>query len=268
MEKLRQERAKTEVALTTRDATDNMKNQLSSMSEEALTNSLQQAITAAGMEHVTIRRVQKTPDHRLKIRCATNKEAEELRSMDWKKAFEGVEVAETLYGIVLHGVSKHDIDFTKDTPEEIKARIRNSSPEGITVERVTPLRRRTRNPNAPTQSIVIFFKNAKEADDCIEMGMHIEHRYYATIERYTPQCQLKQCFKCQAYGHKVSICTKNARCGKCAQEHQTKECQNETILCRNCKGPHCAWSHECPVRQQKREEGEALRNQLTPLYTL
>ena len=79
------------------------------------------AIMAAGMEHVTIRRVQKTLDHRLKIRCPTNKEAEELCSMDWKKAFEGVEVAETLYSIVLHGVSKHDIDFTKDIPEEIKA---------------------------------------------------------------------------------------------------------------------------------------------------
>ena len=58
MEKIRQERAKTEVALTTRDATDSMKNQLSNMSEEALTNSLQQAIIAAGMEHVTIHRVQ------------------------------------------------------------------------------------------------------------------------------------------------------------------------------------------------------------------
>ena len=158
-----------------------MKNQLSNTSEEALTNSFQQAITAAGMENIKIRRVQKTPDHRLKIRCANDKEAEELRSMDWKKAFEGVDVAETLYGIMVHSVSKHDIDFMKDTPEEIAARIRGDNSESITVERVTPLRRRTRNPNAPTQSIVILCKCPKQADDCIEMGIYIEHRYYATV---------------------------------------------------------------------------------------
>ena len=240
MEKLRQERAKTEVALTTCNATDNMKNQFTNMSEEALMNSFQQAITAAGMEQIKIRRVQKMSDHRLKIRCATDKEAEELRSMDWKQAFEGIDVAETLYGIVIHGVSKHDIDFTKSEPEEIMARIRDGNSEEITVERVTPLRRRTRNPNAPTQSIVIFLKSSKQADVCIEMGIYVEHRYYATVERYIPQCQIKQCFKCQAYGHKASVCTKKARCGKCAHEHETKECQSETTLCANCKGSHCA----------------------------
>ena len=266
-EQLRQERAKTEVTLTTHEATDNMKNQLTNMSDEALTNNLQQAITAAGMEHIKIRGIQKTPNHRLKILCATDKEADELRSMDWKKALEGVDVVKTLYGVVIHGVSKHDIDFTKDTPKEIMARIRGGNSEDITAERVVPLRRRTRNPNAPTQSIVIFFKSAKEADDCIEMGIHIEHRYYATTERYTLQCRIKQCFNCQKYGHKASECTRKARCGKCTQEHETKECQSETALCANCKGPHYAWVHECPHRQQRREEGETLRNQLPHLYT-
>ena len=139
--------------------------------------------------------------------------------------------------------------------------------EEVSVERVMPLRKRPRNPNAPTQSIVIFFKRPKDADDCIEMGMHIEHKHYAVAVRYTPQCQIKQCFKCQAYGHKASVCTRNARCGKCAQEHETRECQSETIQCANCKGSHHAWFHECSTRLQVKEQGETLRSHLPHHYT-
>jgi len=266
-EKLKRERAKTEVMLSTRNASDNMKDKVTNMSEEALTNSLQQAITAAGKE-VKIRKAQKTINNGIKIRCATEQEAEELRSLDWKEALEGGNIIETLHRVVIHGVSKYDINFDKDTPEEITARIQgvNSEKTKTTAERVEPLMKRPRNPNAPTQSIVISFKCPKEAEECTEMGIHIEHRHYAITERYIPQCQIKQCFKCQAYEHKASACTKKARCGKCAQEHETRECQSETTSCANCKGPHCAWFHECPMRQQKKEEGEILRNQLSTPY--
>ena len=267
IEKLKRERAKTEVMITTRDVNDDMKNQLANMSEEVLTNNIQQAITAAGKEQVKIRRVQKTANHGIKIRCATDKEAEEVRSMEWKKIIEGASIIETIYRVVIHGVSKYDIDFEKDKPEEIITRMRSSNSEEITIVRVEPLMKRPRNPNARTQSIVISFKCPKEADDCIRTGIHIENRHYAITERYIPQSQIKQCFKCQAYGHKANVCTRKARCGKCAQEHETKDCQNETMSCANCKDSHCAWSHECPVRQQKREQGETLRNQLSDFHT-
>jgi hypothetical protein len=267
MEKLKRERAKTEVMISTRDAKDNMKSQLANMSEEALTNNIQQAITAAGKEQVKIRRVQKTVNNGIKIRCATDKEAEEVRGMDWNTVIEGASLITTTYRVIIHGVSKYDIDFGKDKLEDILARIRSSNPDKITIERVEPLTKRPRNPNARTQSIVISFKCPKEADDCIRMGINIEHRHYGITERYIPQSQIKQCFKCQAYGHKTNVCTRKVRCGKCAQEHETKECQNETMSCANCEGSHYAWSHECPVRQHKREQGETLRNQLSDYHT-
>jgi hypothetical protein len=267
VEKLKRERAKTEVIITTRDVNDNIKNQLANMSEEELMNNIQQAIIAAGKEQIKVRKVQKITNHGIKIRCATDKEAEEVRSMEWKTIIEGAKTIETTYRAVVHGVSKYDIDFEKDKPEEIIARIQNSNSEEITVERVEPLMKRPRNPNARTQSIIITFKYSKEADDCIKTGVHIENRHYAIVERYIPQSQIKQCFKCQAYGHKASVCTRKARCGKCAQEHETKDCQSEMVSCANCKDSHCAWSHECPVRQQKREQGETLRNQLSDLHT-
>jgi hypothetical protein len=266
-EKLRMERAKAEVLLTIRDSDDVTKNKLTNMSEEVITNTLEQAIAAAGREPVQIRRVQKTANHGVKIRCATDKEADELRGMDWEKVFEGAKIAETLYGVVVHGVSKYVVDFEKDKSEEIIVQIRDANSEEMTVEKVMPLRKRTRNPNASTQSIVVFYKCPKKADECIQTGINIGHHHYAIAERYIPQCQIKQCFKCQAYGHKASICTRKARCGKCAQEHETKGCQSATTQCANCEGSHHAWSHECPVRQHKKEEAEILKSELSVHYT-
>ena len=265
MEKLKRERAKTEVVLTTRNADDSLKDQLSNMSEDELTKNLQQTIAAAGMESVKICRVLKTPSRNIKIQCATEKEAEDLRNVDWKKSLAGVDAVETMYGVVVHGVSKYDINFEKDAPDEIMARLESAN-RGMTVKRVMPLRKRARNPDAPTQSIIIFLRLPKEADECIDMGINIGYRHHAA-ERYIPQCQIKQCFKCQAYGHKANVCTRTAKCGKCAQGHETKECQSETQQCANCKGSHCAWSHECPDRERKREQGETLKNELSPLYT-
>ena len=57
IEKLKYERAKTEVLLTTYKVSDNIKNQLTNMSEKVFMNNLQQVITVTGKEQVKIRRV-------------------------------------------------------------------------------------------------------------------------------------------------------------------------------------------------------------------
>lgn len=75
------------------------------MSDKEFMNNLQQIITIAGIEHIKIHRVQKTLDHRLKIWCKSDKEAEELSCMDWKKILKGGDVIETLYDIVIHEIS-------------------------------------------------------------------------------------------------------------------------------------------------------------------
>ena len=267
IEKARQEKTKTEVILTTREANDTVKEQLANMSEEVLMKSFEDAIKTAGMKHIKIHRIQKIFNHGIKIRCATDKEAEELRSMDWKNIFEGMNTIDILHRVVIHNVFKDDTKFGEDKPEEIIRRIEGINIEKTTAKRIEPLLKHPRNPNAITQSVIISFKCPKEAEDCIKIGVHIGDRHYAITERYMPQIQLKQCFKCQAYGHKANVYIRKVKCGKCAQEHETRECQSEEMACINCKGPHCAWSHECPARQRKREQGEILRNQLSDSHT-
>ena len=128
--------------------------------------------------------------HAYLLRTAQQKATEALGSQaqmrDFAVHWSGISPTIDLYGVVVHGVSRYQIDFEKDKPDEIIARIRDGNLEEVLVERVMPLRRRLRNPSAPTQSIVVFFKRPKDTDDCIEMGMHIEHKHYAVAVRYTP----------------------------------------------------------------------------------
>ena len=265
MEKLRREREKTEVALTTRNASENMKTKLANMNEADIMKQIQQGMQQAGKDPTKICGVKKTPNHGLKIRCTNEENAKEVRKLDWNQALEGASTIEQMYGFVVHGVMKYDIDPDSHKSEEIKSRIEYANYETITVAKVKPLRRRNRNPTATTHSIVIFTKCPKEADECIQNGINIEHRHYLP-EKYIPQCQITQCFKCQGYGHKASICTRKATCGKCAQEHETKNCESETRKCALCKGPHAAWERECPARHRESERMEAKKDVISPFY--
>ena len=266
LEKIRREKAKTEVLLTLRNAGGEAKAKLASTSEDDLAKGLQSAIAGVGLEPVMIQSVKKTHSHGLKICCPSNEAAEELRKLSWEKPLEGATLVEPSFAIVVHGVSKEDISFESDTPEQLKANIEQSNHETFKVTRVAPLRRRARNPDATTHSIIVSFAAPEEADECILYGIYIRHRRHAA-ERYTPQCQIKQCFKCQGYGHRADVCTRAVKCGKCAQSHETRTCDSASLQCAECKGPHAAWHHECPVRQKEYQRQEVRREELSPLYT-
>ena len=75
-------------------------------------------------------------------------------------------------------------------------------------------------------------------------------------ERYERQCRLKQCFKCQKYGHIGTQCKAPTACGYCALEHDTRDCpskldRNTPRKCTLCRGEHEAWSRLCPTRKDE-----------------
>src|SRR5215468_8413733 len=122
--------------------------------------------------------------------------------------------------------------------------------------------KKAKNPNAPTYSVVVFTECSKKANKLICERLRLEGRYHAA-ERYAPQCQIKQCFNCQGYGHRANACTKNLKCGKCGQEHETRTCSESKTRCANCEGEHTAWHHECSHRQTEYKRLEQARA-LTP----
>ena len=265
LEKYRREKAKAEILLTMRNASEQVKANYTKMSEENITQGLKKAITDIGIEPTKIQAVKKTPSYGIKICCPSEAVAKELRKLNWDKPLDGATLVEPSYGIVIHGVSKNDVNFESDAVEQIKSKIEESNPETIKVTRVAPLRKRARNPSATTHSIVAFTASAKEADECILYGINIDHRRYSA-ERYAPQCQIKQCFNCQGYGHRADTCTRTVKCGKCAENHETQKCSSDIIQCAQCKGQHEAWHHECPARQREHQRLKILKEEISPLF--
>jgi hypothetical protein len=62
-----------------------------------------------------------------------------------------------------------------------------------------------RDPVARGNSFVILTHDADAADKCLKRGIFLNCRLFNT-EKYTPQYQLTQCYKCQRYGHKAGHC--------------------------------------------------------------
>jgi len=263
-EKLRRVKAKTEVLITTRNANEEIKQKINTMNEAQITAGLKDMMTRGKGNPDNVLMVRKI-NHGLRIRCTTEQAAKELRAQVWKAAFGGSEVIKPQYGVVVHGASKLDVNFDTQKPEEINKQIGDLN-ETVNVKRVAPLRKRTRKPNAETQSIIIFTEDPAEADRCIDNGIYIGEQRHAA-ERYMPQCKIKQCFNCQGYGHTAGSCTRKKTCGNCGKEHETRECKDEEAHCVQCQGSHPAWHHECPARKKESARLESMRDELSTHFT-
>ena len=170
------------------------------------------------------------------------------------------------YGVVIHGVAKNDINPNTQEQEKIKDAL--EAENSVKVVRVATLTKRTKNAEAPTHSIVVFAESPEEANNIIHDGLKTQDGRIHGAQRYMPQCQIKQCYRCQGYGHKATTCTRPAECGKCAGEHETRQCSTKEpeTKCAQCKGEHPAWHKECPQRQNEQQRLKALRDTIPPVF--
>ena len=81
------------VILTTHNASEEMKEKMTNMSNEEVTEILKQAIKNIGIESTKIHKAQKT-NQGIKIWCISNKEVKELYNIEWNNLFEGIEAIE------------------------------------------------------------------------------------------------------------------------------------------------------------------------------
>jgi hypothetical protein len=269
LEKLKKERAKTEVTISTRTASDDAQRDIDALNEKDLTKLLEQHIhgclKAQGKQDVIIKRAWKAAKHIVKIQCNSIEDTALIKELNWEKLLAGASITVPMYGLVVHGAPKYDIDVRNGDIKEVKEYIENANQ--IKVKYVRPLMCKPRNPEAPTESIVIFTEHLEEANACINEGLRMGRRILHA-ERYAPQYQIKQCFRCQGYGHRAENCKKEAQCGKCAKNHETHECSqnNKAASCIQCQGSHVAWHHGCPRRQKEIERLEILRTTLPPYF--
>lgn len=70
-------------------------------------------------------------------------------------------------------------------------------------------------------------------------------RYYQSSKNNCTQCR-----RCQMFGHGMRNCNMNPKCGNCASDHLTENCNSPIKKCVNCKGDHQSSLLECPKRNE------------------
>jgi hypothetical protein len=173
IEKNMKKREKMEVVLTLRNASKDVQQELEFLKESAIAETLQGALrnwlTTAGKKDIKIKRVEKISKNILKLQCATEEDAEVIQGLEWAKILKGAAISKKPRGIVMHGVSKRHINFETQSQDEIRTKINEEN--DIKVLQVMPLMKRVKNPDAPTQSIVILMEDPSEANYCIDNGV-------------------------------------------------------------------------------------------------
>lgn len=266
LEKARAIRAKTELTLTFQGAAQETK--------DSLQNSTDPQVQAAITKHIhdktdfktiQLRGIQRPTKLTVKLLCQNEEDAQKLGGVEWNK-LGGGQMIKAMYGVVIHGVAKSDIN--PNTQEQKKIKDALEAENSVKVTKVATLTKRTRNAEAPTHSIVVFTESPEEANNIIHDGLKTQDGRIYGAQRYVPQCQIKQCYRCQGYGHKATTCTRPAECGKCAGKHETRQCSAEEpeTKCAQCNGKHLAWHQECPQRQNEQRRLKTLKDTIPPTF--
>ena len=243
----RREQTKFEVVLTTHGADPATKEQLAQQPHAEITAKLQRTVESQVKENCpTIHGIQKLKSQDIRIHCNTMEEAEQLRKLKWDNEYGGLTVRQSKFGIVVPAVPTELIDPNglKD-PELARQLEHQNKGNGLQIMEMKPMRRKLKD-NPRHYHLVIFLTEANMANQCIKHGIYINHQRFLP-ERYTPQFQLIQCYKCQRFGHHASTCRSlHDVCAKCSEHHPTSQCNSETHKCAGCKGEHPAWHQDCP----------------------
>jgi hypothetical protein len=200
-EKLKQQRYKTEVTLSFKEAPANnvRAREVKTLSETAIADCLKESSKEAAPEDSPLRaikniNVKKVSPWWMKVICDSEEDATKLHgAINWEQVM-GAKIAANMHGVVVHVVAKNDADLEDPkTTEKVVKEV--STANSINIVHSAPLLRKPWNPGAPTHSIIMYTDNINDADKLILYGIHIGNQHYNT-KKYLPRCQLIQCFKC------------------------------------------------------------------------
>ena len=251
----RREENKLNVILTAQNADPDTKEKLAQQSHAEIAAKLQQTMESQVKENPpTIPGIQKLKSKDIRIHCKTEQEAAELRNLKWDKHYKGLTVRQPKYGLVVPGVSTEIINPNDlQDPELVKQLEDQNKGIGLKILEMKILQRKLED-NTRKFSLVIFVPQPDMANKGIKHGIYYNYERFTTVEKYTPQIQLIQCYKCTQLGHHASKCRSRQQvCAKCSEHHPISECQSEIHKCALCKGEHQAWIKNCPAKIKARQ---------------
>jgi hypothetical protein len=200
-----------------------------------------------------ITKLAKSQDIRLTL--STEQEAETLRNLKWDKHYKGLMAKQTKYGIVVSGISTKSIDPSiLETPKFKNQLEDQNNTIGLKILGMKLLQRNLKE-NAEQYKLVIFVPKPEIANRGIKQGIYYNKERFPRVEKYSPQLQLIQCYKCNQLKHHASKCRSlHPVCGHCSEHHLTSECQSEIRKCALCKGDHGAATPNCPIKKTERDQ--------------
>ena len=128
--------------------------------------------------------------------------------------------------------------------------------EFVKVRLVKPSPKRMGNKEKKFCSLVTDLATPEAANEVVTRGVAF-HRMNMTAELFDRGATLRQCFRCQRYGHISRRClAAHPTCGECAGNHDSRDHSPETHgakqSCTNCRGAeHSVWSPNCAVRDRE-----------------
>jgi len=177
-----------------------------------------------------------------------------------------------LYPVLVHGVPRDTLDLADQETLIKKILEINSATFAPRKPKIARIRWQKKEQfyqtnNKTAGSIIIETTNPQSAELIREKGINLHTGFPLQAEFYSYSYQITQCFQCQRYGHTTKQCPNPARCGHCAQAHNTRECaKQDTPSCPNCRENHPSWHKKCPRRTKQIEKARNARNTLPKTY--
>lgn len=161
------------------------------------------------------------------------------------------------YTVIAHGITVASID-PRDQEKAIKGIFSQNPTLKGKVEFIrVGWSRKTISKHKKAGPLHIGVAEPEQANYLVDNGLLYGSELH-DCEVFYGDCQVTQCFQCQAYGHTAKHCRNVIRCGFCAAAgHKSGDCpkkdDSQAHRCAVCKGlpKHTAWARECPIRKAK-----------------
>lgn len=173
------------------------------------------------------------------------------------------------YGVIIHSIPTVSFDHTRQRAMATQLKTLNAGV--LQNAKITYMGWLTREgADKVISSIVVEFTAPEPANRLIHAGCLWSNETHI-VEKYDRACRIKQCLRCQKYGHITTQCAAaHNTCGYCSGSHDSRRCTARsatprgTPKCALCKQQHPTWSAKCDIRKKEKQRvEEALKNRTT-----
>ncbi|OGE48058.1 hypothetical protein PENARI_c033G09528 [Penicillium arizonense] len=224
--------------------------------EKARTRAATVSPVLAAIQFVAARQLE-SGNVSLTLRSAKNAEAARIHRGKWvQHLWKNAEVRLPSWGVVVHDVNVRSLGINR--PTELKERQEAVSKPLLTQNlhswgdaEITHLAWLVLPEGKKSGSMIVEFSSPYVANKAIDCNAIWDSAVLTTV-LYDRAARIRQCHRCQKYGHIGRTCSGQPTCVFCAGDHLSPECPGKIDAslmnrkCANCGGAHAGCLKRCP----------------------